>query len=515
MRIRHASSIRERDLAERARTLRDSVDPLLPRLTPECPTDRFDRLRSSLEVVREFKDDESKLDRMSRWGDPMARAYAGLLKFHLDPTLPDLLSLPLPGGTVSFAPFGRSTPEAEIAIQHFEDPSRLLLGYVEWTRKGYHFFAGPDRLWCTGRDPTPPAEFLRAKLNDLPYHLSEDADVGAFECPHLKAGEPRPFIEVGWPGANRAFRVCRKCVRGERHLLAAITENTSVPDRDAEFPVRAEFNARCKGGEECVHHNLPPLSRGARRAYVMGKSSDAQFLSAYLDEVRPAIEGTRRPTFVAGGYCYGPDRAAFLDALHPSIVERRALEAALAQDEGLFEVDEPSASRALEKVWPTQAEAVVRSIVNDPREAERYLAGSRHTPGRVAELLKRAQRRSEEREVLDSLPQYQRLAREAAYVDHIAREYRTHGPNGAERALLQGLPHEGKERGLAFGMLLALGRSGAHSWQFSDSEKEFGRTLEETASELLKAPTDGYHDALDRLFHAAGVANWGDRAPSR
>lgn len=513
MRIRHASSVRERDLLDRARKLRDSVAPLLPRLTPECPTDRFDRLKDDLEEVREFKDEEKKLERMSRWGDPLVRAYAGLLKFQLDQELPGLLSLPLPGGAVSFAPFGRATPEAEVAVQHFEDPGRLLLGYLDWARKGFHFFASEDLLWCTGRDPTPPKEFLQSKLSELPYHLVEDSANGRWECSHLKAGEPRPFVEVGWPAAQHVFRVCKKCVRSERQLLAAVTENTSVPDPEGEFPVRAEMNVTCHGSESCVHQNLPALSRATRRSYVLGKLSDAQFLAAYLAEVRPAVEGTRHPTYVAGGVCYGGNQAHFLSALHPSIVERRALEAALTDTEGLFEVDEPSASRALERLWSTKAEEIVRSIVSDPREADRYLADSRHTPGRVAELLKRAQRRTEERQVLDALPRYQRMAREAAYVDQIARSYRTHGPAGAERSLVQSMPHEGKERGLAYGLLLALGRAAPHAWQFSESEKEFGQTLSASASELLHATPDQYHTALDRLFHTAGVANWGDVAP--
>ena len=513
MRVRHASSVRERDLLERARKLRDSVQPLLPRLTPDCPTERFDRLREELEQVRESRDDERRLERMSRWGDPMARAYAGLLHYHLDPTLPDLLSLPLPGGAVSFAPFGRATPEAHVAVQHFEDPGRLLLGYLAWARRGFHFFASPDQLWCSGRDPAPPAEFLQTKLAQLPYRLVEDSASDCWECAHLKAGEPRPYIQVEWAGAQRSFRVCKKCVRGERQLLASLTADTSVPDPESEFPVSAELNVTCHGGEACVHHNLPNLSRGARRTYVLGRSSDAQFLATYLDEVRPTIEGTRRPTYVAGGVCFGTDQSAFLDALHPSLVERRALEAALTDTAGLFEVDEPSASRALERLWSNRAEEIVRSIVSDPHEAERYLANARHTPGRVAELLKRAQRRTEERQMLDALPRYQRLAREAAYVDRIARAYRTHGPAGAERALVQSLPSEGKERGLAYGLLLALNRAAPHAWQFSDSEKEFGQTLTTFASELFHAAPDEYHAALDRLFHAAGVADWGDRAP--
>jgi len=82
-RIRKASGVREQDLVARAKALRGSVDPLLPRRTPDCPSDRFDRLRAELEEVRASADDEPRLAKLSKWGEPMARAYAGLLHFAL------------------------------------------------------------------------------------------------------------------------------------------------------------------------------------------------------------------------------------------------------------------------------------------------------------------------------------------------------------------------------------------------------------------------------------------------
>lgn len=112
--------------------------------------------------------------------------------------------------------------------------------------------------------------------------------------------------------------------------------------------------------------------------------------------------------------------------------------------------------------------------------------------------------------LLGTLPRYSRLAREAAWVDRVAREYRTHRETGAERAILQSLPTEGKERGLAFAFLRALGRDTAHAWQFSETEREFGTALSDRARDLLFAPSDGYHAALDRLLQAAGVADWGE-----
>ena len=510
-RIRKGSGVREHDLVARAKVLRESIDPLIPRLTRDCPSDRFDRRRGELEEVRAARDDTKRLERLTRWGDPLARALAGLLKFYLDPSPPTVVAFAIPSGEVSFATLARTDREAEVAVQQSDDPERLLLGYIDWARKGFHFFATRRALWCTGRSSTPPDEFRSEKIADLPYRLTEEGGDRDFVCVHLAAGDPRPYLEVGWTGAGTAFRVCRRCTKADRHLLGSVSDGMAGPDPTAEFPVRADLNVRCTGGPECVHSSVPPLSRALVKRYELGRLSDAQILDEYSSEVRPRIERTSRPTYVAGGVCYGDRRAEFLEALHPSVVERRALEAVLGSEGGYFEVDEPSASRALERLWSGHAETIVGSIVRDPEEARQLVESARGAPGRVAEILKRAQRQSDERELLEALPRYRSLAREAAWLDRVAREHRTHGDAGAERTLLQSLPREGKERGIAYGVLIALGRANAHAWQFSDTEREFGTALADRARELLAAPASGYHAALERLLAAAGVANWGER----
>ena len=508
-RIRRGSGVREQDLIARAKSLREKVDPLLPHLTSDCPTDRFDRLRVELEEVRGAHEDERRLEKLSKRGEPLARAYAGLLRFALEPSSPVVVSFPTAGGEVSFATLARTEREAEVAVQQSDDPGRLLLGYLEWARRGFHFFATRRALWCTGRSPTPPADFLSERIDELPYRMVPNADRSEYDCVHLGAQEPRPFLEVDWPGASRVFRVCRRCIKEDRHLLASLSEGAAVPDPESEFPVAASLNIRCTGGDECVHSRLPELPRALGKRYAIGRLSDAQLLDAYLAELRPRLERPGRPTFVAGGVCYGSDARAFLEALGPTGTERRALAPVLDGIPGLFEIDEPSASRALERLWADHAEEIVGAIVPDPTEARRLVEEVRGAPGRVAEILKRAQRRTEEQERLGALPQYDRLAREAAWVDHIAREHRARGAPGAERALLQTLPREGKERGLAYGLLLALGRGTAHSWQFSPTEREFGQALEPQARALLESAADRYHDALDRFLQSAGVADWG------
>jgi hypothetical protein len=513
VRARRASGGREGELVQRASKLRKSVDPLLPRLTDSCPTARFDKLRTALEAVREVRDDSARLDRIGRWGDPLVRAYAGLLKFYLDPELPGVLVARYPAGDVTFAPLARAPREALIAVQLGDDPERLLLGYLDWARKGYHFFATDRELFCSGPDPAPPAQFRDALLEELPYRLEPSKDRSAYVCVHLKAGEPVPLVEVDWAGADMSFRVCRRCAKGDRQLLASVTQRVAVPKPERAFPFDLRLNVDCRAGDSCLHARLPPPSRAIRKGYLFGKLSDAEALDAYRKEIARRLDADRAPRFVAAGTCYGGDRAAFIRALGPTEEERQALEEVLPSVVGHFEISEPTASQALEKLWPQNADRIVAAIVPDPVRAEQLVRDARAAPGRVSELLKRAARDTRERELLEELPRYSSLVPEAQLADAVARSFRIGGATSAVKVLLQSLPREGKERGIAYGILVALGQAAAQDWQFTPTEQEFGRSLVERARHLLDATPDGYDEALGGLLAAAGVTAWGVRAP--
>jgi hypothetical protein len=512
MRARRASGGRETDLVRRASKLRDSVAPLLPERVGDGPWAKFERRRDDLEAVRAVRDDEDALERLAKRGDPMARALAGLLRFYHDPDVPAMLVARYPSGEIPYAPFGRTTREANVAVQNADDPARLMIGYLDWARKGFYFFATERVLYCTGRTPHPPQTFLSSQTESQPYRLAPAGSGDRFDCPHLARGEHRPYLAVEWPSAHRSWRVCLSCAKNERQLLAALTSRLAVPKPLREFTVAASLNVECHGGPDCVHAALPDLPRGIRKRYLFGRSSDREMLDAYIAVLTPRLDRTRNPVFVAAGVCYGSDRAKFVDALSPTAEERVALERTLPSVEGRFEIDEPRASRALERLWPKHAEEIVGAIVTDPHEAERLVRDARSAPGRVSELLARAAKRGAEEARRKELPTFRGLAPEAAYVDAVARAYRSRGAAAAEKTLIDRLPREGKERGLAVGLLAALGRLTPHDWQFTDTERNFGTALVEEAKPVLSGPSGGYHAALDRLLGAAGVVHWGELA---
>ncbi|MCI4321691.1 MAG: hypothetical protein L3K05_05240, partial [Thermoplasmata archaeon] len=482
----------------------------LPERIGDGPWGKFDKRKAELEAVREARDDEAALEKLSRRGDPMARALAGLLRFYHDPELPAMVVARYPAGEIPFAPFGRTTREANVAIQNADDPGRLMIGYLDWARKGFYFFATERTLYCTGRSPNPPAAFLAAQNEAQPYRLSPAEDGDLYRCPHLTRGDHRPFVTVGWPSAHREWRVCLACAKAERQLLATLTSRLTVPKPLKEFTVSADLNVECHGGSTCVHASLPGLPRGMRKRYLFGRSSDRELLDAYLAFLEPRLERTRAPVFVAAGVCYGSDRGKFIDGLAPTEEERTALDRTLPAVSGLFVIDEPRASRALERLWPDHADEIVGAIVSEPKEAERLVREARAAPGRVSELLARAARKGAEDARRRELPAFRNLVPEAVYVDGVARSFRARGAAAAEKTLTGRLPREGKERGLAVGLLAALDRLVPHEWQFTEPERKFGDSLAGPARELLTGPSAGYYAAMDRLLGLAGVVNWGE-----
>jgi hypothetical protein len=506
VRLRRASGGREETLLKKAEALRRSSKPLLPERSRDCPPEPFDRLSAAFETVREAKDEGGRLDSMRRWGDPFARAYAGFLRFYLEPELPPLLPAQVGGSQISYAPLARAPAEFQIAVQEHDDPRKLLLGYLGLARKGYYFYALPDRLVCAGRDATPPQEFLRKQDEDLPYRFDRGAEAGAYLCPHLAKKDPVPWVGVEWIPADRTFRICNRCAKADAQLLGALAAGLAQPRAERAFEILAELNVDCRGGPDCIHHNLPPVSRGLRRRYTLGRASDREFLNDYVHEVEPYIARKSGPLFVAAGVCYGGDRRAFIEALHGNKVERAALERVLPSVDYHFELAEPTASQALERLWRDHAEEIVAAIEPDPQEARRLAQEARANPGRVSDLLRRASQRADERATLSALPTFTAIGPEATFVDAIARAFRTGGAEAAERRVEQTLPPEGKARGLAWGFLLAMGREAPHRWQFSDTEQKFGVSLVGLARKLLEGPPGEYGEALNQLLATAGVA---------
>lgn len=516
-RLRYTSGGKEGELLSRAKELRKDPELLLPRLTNDCPERPFDKIREALKEVQAAKDDAALLQKLSGRGENLARAYAGLLYFAEERPTSSMVVARYPTGDIPYMPLGSAPKEEQIAVQYYDDPRRLLLGYLRLARGGFlagaglHFYALEDGIVCTGREAAPPQEFVKASLERLPYRLSPSGNK-ALVCAHLARGELEPSLSIHWRSANRTLKVCRRCAKEDAHLISSLSENMAIPDAEGDFEVQAVYPLEHKHAETCPLKELPTLSSSEEKRYRSGRVSDGEFLGSYAKQVEDGLAGLREPVLVAGGRCFNRDVAALIEALNPTPAEKRALKAVLPEVHGPLIVADLSAGKVLEILWKDWATELLGAVGATDDEAARAQAEFQSAPGRVSELLGRLYRHHQETTILAKLPRYRRLNSEAALADQLARLYRIQGGAAVERKIVADNPPEGKIRGVAWAFLLALGRTQGQAWRFSETEQEFGASLQSAAKTLLDADPADYHKALDALLTLAGSPSWGERA---
>lgn len=517
-RIRSTSGGKEEQILNRARELRRNPAPLLPELTEDCPTAPFDRIREELDKIQESSDDVETLKRWMVRGSDLPRAYAGLLFFLKE--RPDVVTAigRYSTGTIPYLPLGNAPPEAQIAVQYYNDPRRLLMGYLKLAKGGLfgggglHFYAMENKIVCTGRSGQPPDRFVAQAIARVPYRLFPVEVKGerSFVCQHLQRGELLPHLKIRWDAARAAIRVCRRCAREDTHLLGSLLENMAVPDPMNSFEVSLEYPVEHHHKGTCLLADLPTHAPATERNYRRGKVSDAAFIAEYTRETEDTLRRSRGQCFVGGGQCYATDATAFMEALSPTEAERIVLSQMLPEHIGPLLVSDCTAGKTLEVLWKDRALEILRVMGADDAEAGRLLAEFQSSPGRVSELIERLHRKGKERAILSELPEYAETATEAAFAISVSRLYRTQGPQAVEQRLTSELPEEEKVKGLAWGFLLAIGKGAEkHEWRFSNTEREFGSAHASQAGKLLTASPEEYHEALASLLAAAGVVNWG------
>ncbi|MCD6461790.1 MAG: hypothetical protein J7L61_03515, partial [Thermoplasmata archaeon] len=153
MGIKTGAKALERKMAAKARALREDPSPLLP----EGCERTFAPVRRALERVQQAADDEDKLRRLARKGDPLARAYAGtLLLLHSDIS-PTFGVIRLPHREVSIAYWGKTSREKTVGVQYYDDPVLRLYCVKDIARKKRIWIYSTDEgMVCTGRTPDPP-----------------------------------------------------------------------------------------------------------------------------------------------------------------------------------------------------------------------------------------------------------------------------------------------------------------------------------------------------------------------
>ncbi|HLE96638.1 MAG TPA: hypothetical protein VI997_04640, partial [Candidatus Thermoplasmatota archaeon] len=286
-RIRSAGKVESKDILANARSHLD--DPDLAQV--ECVGSHFfcplARLNRALADVHARREDEAYLQRRSKSGRGLVKAYAGtLLLARGDGELPYVAQAKLPFGTYPYAMRGTAAAHHYLGLQHWDDPRLRLLAFSDFVKKKrFRFFAVGDAVVCTHRTGPVPAEYVAQEAERL--GLTEHD--GAWTCPHPQA---LPAVLIDWRAAGARVRVCGAC-GGPRNTAHALLENAAVPRPGATFGARAEL-APIRGAPEVDAHE-----KEAEERYLSGEIGDAALLDAAAARRRRAFAALPPPFFVA------------------------------------------------------------------------------------------------------------------------------------------------------------------------------------------------------------------------
>lgn len=503
---RSSSKTREQELLKLSKRLEKDPFMVLPVCSPECEKDPFAKVRRHLERVRDAAGDEELLKKLSKKGDPLARAVAATILLHHAGKVPMLAVYRATWGEASYALRGKTPREKLVGVQNVDHPLWRIFAVMDIVKKRKVFlYSDRQHMVCTGRNPHPPKEFVEWNIKQIPFHLGRNGNV--YHCKHLRPDDVRngtvkgrPYLELRWESADCTLTLDEACAR-EENTLGLLSRYMAGPKVADDFHISVHYRPVC-GIPDCSScredWTLPPSDL---KAYRRSQMSDVAIIRKGRTVFEDLMRAEGKRVYLAAGVCYGSDLAAFINSMNPDAAERAALEKALEDHNASLIADSATPSKVLSLVWDMHGLAALEAVTGDPDLARELLEDRDPGDASISSILREAERRIRTRAILSSLPNYPPLPGDWEFANGVARSYRTGGKNEAMDFIQK---HKDASMSLAWAFFLALDSARGKEWMFNEIQREHGAGVSDHAAALLEAEDARYHEALSGLMRAAG-----------
>lgn len=489
---RTAPKTHEKDLIDNARYLQQHPDCLIPTGCDKY----FARLHKHLTAIATLHDNPDRLKKLAN-KKTLEAAVAGTLLLLDAEKAPVLGYLKFSTGeTAMYAQRGNADKEHLIAAQHCQDPVYRLLGIATYAKKKHlNIYSWDTGYACTGRTPQPPTDFLTFLLKKLSLTAQDDTAA----CPHIPPSTLRekkpistPYLRLHWHSTHLTIGICETCAKTKGNTIIAMTRYFIEPD------LSADITADVISAYSAAHEENPRDKRRATQAYFSGALTDAQFISGRAKQHQTSVRQQTDRVLMAKGEAYDSPQS-FIDALQPSPEERQALDYMLTRTNQSIVIPEKTAAKVFEQLWTPYGKDFIRSIVNDPHQAD-TLSQLHDSP---TTILKMAFEWRDHQRLLQELPQYTTLPALAQFADTITRIYKTEGTQKAVRELKR-RPDTPQGKSLEYAFLLAFQAEKEAKWKFTSEEINYGEFLKPSVERLLNATPTKYTNSLQQLLSASG-----------
>lgn len=448
---------------------------------------------NKLQKVARYHDDPDRLVALASMGDQLVRAYAATISLASAGKVPFLASTKLPDREVSYAVRGKVSKEKLIGVQYYDDPDLRLLAFWDIANKRrIHLYSSSESFKCS-KDPAAPREYVRERLESLPYELDSSGS-----CGH----DSHQRLVIRWISADVSIKVCGDCLTDE-NTVSILASRIAARDPKDDFSVEIEHQFECMSDcETCITSAGFSISDALMRDYLEGEIDDKTLVSRYLEEKMSELRKTERKVFIIGDRCFGQDIEAFITRVRGSEMEKEALEW-IVREEGLSVISESDlAGRMISDLWGKHSHLLLSHVSSE--EIARRVAAEMEGENPVTQL-REARRILQSREVESSLPRFTRLGEIGKMADGLARTYKIEGKEAMLRSIEKAGWRDHRPRAVSYAFLSAVGEGEGRSWQFTEVEKDFGSYLSSFAGNLLRAEGEEYYEALRLLIEASGA----------
>lgn len=503
VKARIASKVREKDLLENAKLMMDDPELILPECAQDCGSCPFRKTRARLLKIQQYKDNPAKLAKFARGGDKLARAYAATIGLVHEEKTAYLATATYPGGTITYALRGKMPKEKLIGVQNFDSPRWRVLSVVDLVqKKGLHFYSYGDHFVCTGRYARPPEDYVSMAAESVGATRFEGS---AYSCPHTPASVDH--IEFNWVSAGKKVLLCDLCAVKSKNTLRKLAEGMAVPKALTEFEISVVRPLKMvDGGEDCKDLLNKPTDEDLLEEYSEGRIGDRELIDRHLASVRQSLKSVNTKAYVRGDRCFGADLDAFISDMTQDDVERKVLHGLLSKVQHPVVMDSSdTVNRLLSTYWSEHGKEALSEVVGEALASKYYKddEASRISPLKVVQ---QALGEARHTEVSSQIPNYSCLSSYGEFVDEVARAYKTKGQQGAIAVLDGEKSNDHRIRSLTNAFYLALGVT-TKSWKFTDSERDYGKHLQQYAKSLLdSAESEEHHEAFESLLREAGCS---------
>lgn len=504
----HSSSkTRERELLKLAKRLAKDPMIVVPDCSPECDRDPFVKMRRQLQRIKDSVEDEELMKKLSRKGDPLARAVAATILLKFAGKVPMLAVFRAPWGEANFAIRGKTTREKLVGVQNIDHPVWRLFTVIDIVKKKKVFvYSDKKGMICTGRNPEPPRDFVDWNIRQLPYHLTRSGNTN--HCKHLRPEEVKEgtvvgnaYLRIHWQAADRILALDESCARNE-NTPALLSKYMAGPKVTEGFEVSVHYRPVCGMKGDCSSCKEDwSLKSGDIKNYHRAQLSDLDLIKKGRTTFEDLMSAEGKQVFIAGGVCYGTDVDAFITSLKPDAVERTALETVLEAHDTSLITDSATPNKVLSVLWDDHGLDALEAITGDLSIATELMKDFDASKSTISSLLHEAQKMIKIHAVLSSLPDYPPLPGDWEFADGVGRSYRIGGKNEAIEYIQK---RKDSSMSLAWAFFLALDSATGKEWMFNEIQKEHGSGVQQQARDLLEAESAEYHDALSALMRAVG-----------